>query len=78
MKKIKVIQDPADEVPAEILAKAIVEVAKGMKLIEASRLTRNAIVALIHDRSRVGKETIHVILNNLDELESHWLKKVPR
>ncbi len=49
---IKVKQDPANEIPAEIIASSIEEIAKGMAKLNGTRLTRKAITTLIHENSR--------------------------
>lgn len=73
--KTKVVQkENEEEVPAEIIAQSIVEISEAMKQLFATRLTRKAIVTLIHDQSKVGKATINIVLNNLQDLERDWLK----
>ena len=74
MAKVKVIQPVDEEVPAEVIATAIVEISEGMKKLNSTRLTRKAIVALIHDQSGLAKGTINLVLNNLMDLEKDWLK----
>lgn len=74
-KSVKVVQEPEKEIPVEVIAKSIVEIAAGMKRINESRLTRDAIVTLIHEKSKVARSTVHIVLNNLDRLEETWLKK---
>lgn len=73
---LKVVQHPDKPVQAEILAQAIVDVADGVRRMNASRLSRDAIVTLIHDKSRIAKRDIEIILVHLDSLEATWLKKV--
>ncbi len=63
-----------DDAPAEIIAQAILDISNGMKAMNNSRLQRRAIVALIHDYSGVSKGTINLVLNNLEALETIWLK----
>lgn len=75
MKKVKVIQNPEKEIPVGVMAESIVKISDAMKQIANSRATRKMIVALIHDSSKLGKTQIEVVLNNLDHLESTWLKK---
>lgn len=77
-KKITVKQnDPP--IPAEIMADAIINIARAMREINNSRLKRETIVALIADNSKVAKTTIRLVLNNLDDLEDLFLKpKVSR
>lgn len=74
-KKVEVKQDPEKPIPAELMAQAIVDIADAMKKLNASRLTRAAIVTLIKDKSGIDKNKIEIVLNNLDELERNWLKK---
>jgi hypothetical protein len=73
----KLIVENPSEVPVKVIAESIVDIAGAMRRINETRLTREAIVALIHDRSRVQKGIIHLVLNNLDQLEENWLKKRP-
>jgi hypothetical protein len=73
--KIKVKQDEEKPIAAEIIASAIVDIGKGMNALNSTRLTRRAIVTLIHENSKVARTTIEIVLNNLDALEATWLKK---
>jgi hypothetical protein len=63
------------DVAVETLVEEIQAIAAAMKRIEQSRLTREAIVTLIHARSKVNKGEIELVLNNLSQLENIWLKK---
>lgn len=75
MKNTVVIQQQdKPEVPAEVIAQSIKEIADSMRQISKSRLKREALVILIHDWSKVSKPNIRMVLNNLDELERIWLK----
>ncbi len=74
MKKVTVMKDAENEIPAQVFEQAIVDIGKAMKAISATRLSRAAIVALIKDRTGIYKGTIELVLNNLDDLESNWLK----
>lgn len=62
-------------VPAKVLAQEIASIGAAMRRLNQTRLKRETVVALIHDRSRIPKKTIEIVLNNLDQLETHWLKK---
>lgn len=62
VKRVKAIED------------GIVEVAKAMRVLETSRIKRDTIVALIADNSKLSKKAIHLVLNNLVELEARYLK----
>lgn len=77
MTTIKQPTSPAPAVPAEIIATAITDIAAGMKALRNTRLSRKAIVALLHENSKVPRRTIEVVLNNLEELETTWLKPKP-
>ena len=74
---VKVIQDKEVPVPAKVIAAEIVVIADGMRQLNSTRLTRRAIIALIHDNSGLAKGTIEIVLNNLESLEETWLKKKP-
>lgn len=73
-RKIKVVQNEEEEVPQEILAEAIVSISIAFKKLCKSGLNRKAIVALIHDRSKIGKGTIEIILNNLEALREDYCR----
>lgn len=77
MPKAIVVQNPADEVPAEILASAIRDIANAIKKMRASQLNDRAIVLLLHDASGVGKPAIKNVLCALDNLAAQYLKKKP-
>jgi hypothetical protein len=73
--QIIVTQNPEEEpVPASVLAEAIVEISSAMSALSRSRLKRDAIVALIKDRSGISKKTIEIVMNNLEDLERNWCK----
>jgi hypothetical protein len=72
---VKVITKSGTEpLPTEVLETAIADLAAAMRKLNASRLKRETIIALLHDNSKVAKGTIRVILNNLDNLEALFLK----
>lgn len=74
--QVKVVEE--ETVAAEVLASAIVKLAKGMEALANTRLTRNTIVTLIHANSKVAKRDIELVLNNLEALERIWLKPVKK
>lgn len=72
---VKLIVKEGDEPqPVEIIEQAIMDLAAGMKRLNASRLRREAIVLLLHDASKVGKPDIRAILDSMDRLEDIFLK----
>jgi hypothetical protein len=76
-RKTKIIQSEEKPIAVEILAEEILKISQAMKKINESRLHRKAIIALIHDQSKLGKSHIAIVLNNLDGLERDWLKIKP-
>jgi hypothetical protein len=67
-------QDPEAEVAPEILAQAIVDVAAAAKKLLASRLSKRAIILLIHDHSGVPKREIERVLDSAASL-TYYVKK---
>ncbi len=63
------------EVDINVLAESLESIANSFKAVRASKLNRNAIVALIHDKSKISKKDIEIILNNLEQMDEIWLKK---
>jgi hypothetical protein len=77
MSKINVL--PGDEPPTpEVLAQAIVDIAAGLKKLNASRLKSNAVVLLVHEASGVGKPAVRAVLDALATLEQTYLKPKDR
>lgn len=73
---IKIVPAEGNEpLPVQIIEDSIVEIARAMKAINNTRLTRKALVILIHHHSRISQKDIEVVLNNLELMESIWLKK---
>jgi hypothetical protein len=70
-------QDPTAEVAPEILAQAIEDVAAAAKKLLASRLSKRAIILLIHDHAagRVGKREIEQVLDSAASLTFYLNKK---
>lgn len=68
-----IVKQTEPEIPAEVIASSIVQIAQGMRALDATRLKRDAIVELIHAQSKIPKGTIKVVLNNLVDLERDWL-----
>lgn len=74
---VTVKQDPANEIPVEVLADAIVQVADAAKRLLSSRLTTRAVVLLIHDAcgGAVGKRDIQMVLEKSAMLAATYIKK---
>lgn len=71
----KVVIEPTEEFPTSIIAGAIIDMARAMKILSNSPLRREAIVTLIKDKSGLDKNKIELVLNNLEALEENWIKK---
>lgn len=72
--KLVIKQDEEQPIAVEVMAASIVEIASFMKKVNKSPLKREAIVALIKDKSGLNKSTIEIVLNNLEDLEHSWCK----
>jgi hypothetical protein len=59
----------------EKFADSIQAIADTMKKLAGSRLSRRAIITLIHDHSKVAKRDIELVLANLDQFDKIWLKQ---
>lgn len=72
---VKVTQKPdVPEVPVEVFAQAIVDIAAAMRRIEGGRLNRAGLVVLLHDRTKVPRRDINYVLNGLLSLERTYVK----
>jgi hypothetical protein len=70
-KDVKVIEDA----PVEVLASAIVKISEAAQKMQASGLTRRALVLLIHDISKVGIPAINDVLDALPILSRRYVSK---
>lgn len=72
MVKVNVVQDEANPITPEVLASAIKKIGDSIKAWERAGLRRNALVALIHDSSCIGKIQINLVLNHIAALEENY------
>lgn len=78
MKKVKILKDEENEIPAEIFEQAIIDLAKGFKALTDSRLSKRAIVLLVRDAagpSKVTASQVAWVLDAAAELERTYIKK---
>lgn len=76
-RKINVVQQAEKEVPTEVIAQSIADIADGMRKLRAGRLNDRALVLLIQQAS-VGKPslaTIQAVLDGIENLERTYLRK---
>lgn len=72
--KVKIVIPKDDPVPTEVIAQSIIEISNAMERLSNTQLRREALVVLIHDRSKISKSVINIVLNNLESLKKTWLK----
>ncbi len=73
-KTITVKTDEANPMDVTILADAIVAVSDAFEKLNSSRLTKRAIILLLHDLSKVNKGEIESILYYAPLLKKHFAK----
>lgn len=73
-KKVEVVQQKDEEVPAKILATSIRTIAEGVRKMDAAGLSERAVVLLLSNSSGVSQREIKNVLWALRNLESHYLK----
>jgi hypothetical protein len=60
---------------AEEMVDSISAIAKGMKALFATRLSRRAIEILVATHSRVARDSVKDVLDSLEQFEEIWLNK---
>lgn len=75
--KVEIVPETKSGIPVttRVIAESIEAISDAMKSLKHGPLKRKAIVALIHDHSRVPKGTVEIVLNNLESLAETWLDK---
>ena len=79
--KTVVKQDPALEVPTEVIAASIEAIAEGLRKIRAGRLNEKALVLLIQHAAplvsgrRITASEVKAVIGGIESLESTYLKK---
>ena len=73
---IKIKQESEKEVPTEILAQSIVEISQGVRKLRAGRLNDKALRILLSHTSGLSQKTVAQVLNALEDLEAHYIRKV--
>lgn len=56
------------------LEAGIADIAEGMRKLSRSRLRRDTIVLLLHDKTKVARRDINFVLNCLESLDHTYLK----
>lgn len=73
--KLNVVQDEENPIPVEVLAKAVTDIAAGIKRLNSTPLNRRALVVLIAAQTSVARDTVSRVLDGLDQLEAAYIKK---
>lgn len=71
---MKVIQNPEDQVPAEVLAESIKKIGTAVEKLSAAGLSERAIVLLLQNASGESKTATQNVLWGLRNLEKLFLK----
>jgi hypothetical protein len=73
---VKVVNDA--EVPTEILASSIVEIAQGIRKLRSGKLNDRALFLLIQDACKVniGLATIREVFDAIGDLERQFVRRV--
>lgn len=71
--RIKVTKSDPPETK-EVLAEAIVRIGSAMKALKASGLNEDAIIVLLHDKTKVAKRTIKTVLRAMRQLEGWYCR----
>lgn len=74
MRTVKHTEIKAGSPPADDLAAAILELAAGVKKLEASRLNRKAILVLLAHHTKLGQREIAAVLEAIPQLARAYLK----
>lgn len=73
-KRIDVLQNPEAEVPVEVLAEAITEIAKAAQRLISGPLTKRAVIVLIQDGcTGLSKAVIESVLNSAADLKRRYV-----
>lgn len=71
----RVVIAPDPEIPVEVLARSVRDIAEGMRKILDGRLNSNAIVLLVSEASGVGRKDVKAVLDATAALGERYLKK---
>lgn len=71
---VRIIKNTEKPESTEILAEAIIRIGDAMERLTRSGLNRRAVVALIHDQTKIGKTDIETILDALTRLKGWYCR----
>ena len=74
---MRIKKNPEKPVPVDVMEQAIVEIAARFKKLNASRLSRRAIVLLVQDAAGAGlvsRSAVEAVLDAAQNLDKYYLK----
>ncbi len=80
-KTISVTTNEENPEPVELIASSIIGVAEAFEKINNSRLSRRAVILLLHDLigpTKINKKQIELILDNAPLLKKYYIKDLPK
>jgi len=72
-KTIQVTQSEVEPITKEVLASAIVKIGEAATALRRSGINRRGIVALLQDKTKLGKNTIETVLAGLEDLRHDYV-----
>ena len=72
--KLRVTQDKDKPIEKEVLAAHIIEISRGITRILSTGLNRKAIIALLRDSTGLGKSTLKIVLDGIEQLEHDYCR----
>lgn len=74
MQRVHIKKNETKPESKEILAEAIVRIGEAMEKLSKSGLNRRAIITLIQDRTKLGKNDIETVLDALQQLRGWYCR----
>ena len=74
MARIRVKKNADNPETTEVLAEAVVRIGKAAKALHDSGLNEDAIVVLLHDKTKLSKSAIRTVLDGLRQLEGWYCR----
>ena len=69
-----IIQNPDAPVEESVLATAITKISESVQALQKSGLNQDAIIVLLHDRTKLPKKTLLTVLSGLASLKRAYTK----
>lgn len=66
------VTDPENEVSPEVLASSILKISDAMEQLHKSGLNEEAVIVLLHDKTKVAKKTIKLVMHSIRQLSTTY------